>query len=82
MKIEDIEPTREILGGEYSDPQKVSEMINQIVASSYKPDSFSFSDGECVDLMIEILRLPGEDATDEECLEMIDTILGVWKILR
>ena len=77
-----IEPTNQILGGEWSDPQKVSDMINQIVASSYQPDSFSFSDGECLDLVIEILRLPGDDSTDDECLEMIDTVLGVWKILR
>lgn len=82
MNIEDINPTREVLGGKESDPDQVSKAINQVVALSYKPDSFSFSDGECLDLVIDILRLPGEDATDDECLEMIDTVLGVWKNLR
>ena len=82
MKIEDIDPTRQYLGGEESDPQKVAEAIEEVVVCSYKPDLATFSDGECLDLIIDIIRLPGDDATDEQCLEMIDTVVGAWKTIN
>jgi len=83
MNIRHIDPTRQYLfDGSESDPQKVLADINQFVACSYNPESFTFSGGECLDLVIDIIRLPGENASDEECLEMINTIIGAWQSIN
>jgi hypothetical protein len=37
------------------------------------------SDGDAIDAIISIIETPGEQATDSECLELINDVLTTWK---
>lgn len=67
----------------FSDPTdivEISRRLTEVIESSWnRTEPIEMEAGECVDFIMEILRLPGEHATDQECLEMISSLLDAYR---
>jgi hypothetical protein len=62
-----------------TDIVEVSRRLTEVIESSWnRTEPIDMAAGECVDLIIDILRLPGE-TTDQECLEMISSLLDAYR---
>ena len=65
---------------EPTDVAKISQRLTEVIESSWnRIEPIEMEAGECLDFVIDILRLPGEDATDQECLEMISSLLDAYR---
>jgi hypothetical protein len=63
-----------------TDIVEISRRLTEVIESSWnRTEPIEMEAGECVDLMIDILRLPGEHATDHDCLEMISSLLDAYR---
>lgn len=65
---------------EPTDIVKISQRLTEVIESSWnRIEPIEMEAGECLDFIIDILRLPGEHATDQECLEMISSLLDAYR---